>query len=174
MKNNARVILSIILAFMLSAYLQDRLPSFSVYEVKIPFVLSAFVYFAFRHNLVMGIIAVAFSALLGDGLSISSGVAYLIVCSATVAIIYFFLKKQLIENSISCGLIAFPLTFVVLLFQYISIIIYGGNALPIGFVLIKLLLTAAITAIATVLLSELFYRFEIIVGNKEVVNEELG
>lgn len=174
MKNNSRVLLSLILAFMLTAYLQDRVSPFSTYAIKIPFILSAFVYFAFRHNLLIGIVAVFPCALLGDGLSLSSGVAYLFVSSITVALIYFFLKKQLVENSLSCGLIVLPLTLALLLIQYLSNLIYVGNALPFGFVFAKLLITAVATAIATIVLAELFYRFEIIVGNKEVVDEELG
>ncbi|MBO7298995.1 MAG: hypothetical protein J6V41_04190 [Kiritimatiellae bacterium] len=174
MKNNGKVVLSLIIAFVLSAYLQDRLPSFTVYAIKIPFIIAAFVYFAFRHNWIIGIIATALSAVFGDGLSLSCGIAYLIVCSLTTILIYFFLKKQLVENSISCGLIALPLTLVLLLIQYFCIVVYEGVSLPFYFLLTKLLLTAVITAIVTVVLSELFYRFEIIVGNKEVVNEELG
>jgi hypothetical protein len=45
-------------------------------------------------------------------------------------------------------------------------LIYVGNALPFGFVFAKLLITAVATAIATIVLAEVFYRFEIIVGNK--------
>lgn len=174
MRNNYRVVLSIILSFIVAAYLQDRLPSFSFYMIKVPFVLAPFIYFMFRHNLVMGIISAVFCALLGDGLSNSCGIAYLIVCIAALFSNHYLFKKQLPENSISCGLIAVPLTILVLLIQYASIAIYSENVHSLGFVFIKLIFTAILAGVSTVILSEIFYRFELIVGNKEVVDEELG
>lgn len=174
MRNNYRVVLSIILSFVLAAYLQDRLPAFSFYMIKVPFILAPFIYFMFRHNLLMGIISAVFCALLGDGLSDSCGIAYLIVCIAALFSNHYLFKKQLPENSVSCGLIAIPLTIFVLLIQYASFAIYAENVPSIGFVLIKIIFTAVSSGVAVIVLSEVFYRFELIVGNKEVVDEELG
>lgn len=172
--NNNRIVLSLILAFTFSAFLQDRLPPFSMYAIKVPFVLAPFIYYVFRHKLVIGIIAAICCSIMGDGLSISSGVAYLIVSIGTLFLNHYVFKKQLPDNSISCGLIAIPLTVLVLLIQYASIVIFTENAFHISFVLVKLIITAILTGVATIVLSEAFYRFELIVGNKEVADEELG
>lgn len=174
MRNNYRVVLSLILAFLISAFLQDRLPPLFAYMIKVPFVLAPFIYFMFRHNLVMGIISAVFCSILGDGLSDSSGIAYLVVSICALAANHYIFKKQLPENSISCGLIAIPLTILVLLIQYVSMVIYADVAPSFGFVMIKLIITAVLSGVATAVLSEAFYRFELIVGNKEVVDEELG
>ena len=109
MRNNYRIVLSIIVTFVLTAYLQDRLPPLFAYMIKIPFVLAAFVYFMFRHNLLIGIIAGVFCSILGDGLSESSGIAYLVSCICALFANQYLFKKQLPENSISCGLIALPM-----------------------------------------------------------------
>lgn len=174
MKNNYRVILSIVLAFVLTAFLQDRLPPFSLYMIKVPFVLSAFIYFMFRHNLVVGIIAAVFCAIFGDGLSETCDVAYLITCVSALFVNHYVLKKQLSQNSISCGIIAIPLTILVLLLQYFSISAAGYATQTIGFLIPKLLISSILTCIGTIVISEVIYRFEIIVGNKEVVNEEFN
>lgn len=174
MRNNYRIVLSIIVTFVLTAYLQDRLPPLFAYMIKIPFVLAAFVYFMFRHNLLMGIIAGVFCSILGDGLSESSGIAYLVSCTCALFANQYLFKKQLPENSISCGLIALPISALVLIIQYASLAIFTDFIPSVGFALIKLLITALLTCIATIVLSEIFYRFELIVGNKEVVDEEFG
>lgn len=174
MKINYRIIISIAIAFVVTAYLQDIVPPFGGYDIKIPFILGAFIYYLFRHKLVFGIIAAVFCSILGDGFSESSGIAYLISSIIAIFANCFILKKQLPENSISCGIIAFPLSILVLLVQYLSLVIFVENVYPLSIVIPKLLITSLFSVVATIVISELIYRFELIIGNKEVVDEELG
>jgi uncharacterized membrane protein len=122
----------------------------------------------------MGIIAGVFCSILGDGLSQSSSIAYLVSCTIALFANHYLFRKQFPENSISCGLIAIPICALILIIQYVSLAINVDTIPSIGVALIKLLVTVLLTFLATIVLAEIFYRFEIIVGNKEVTHEELG
>lgn len=174
MKNKYRIIISILLAFVCTSFLQDVLPPFSRYMIKPQFVLAAYTYFLFRHKLAFGIVAAVICAILGDGLSGSSGVAYLVAVITALVANHYLLKKQLPENSVSCGLIALPLSLIVSILQFVGVAVKSDYIPSFGFVLFKLIITAVLTAIATIIIAEIIYRFDLIVGNKEVVDEELG
>lgn len=174
MRINYRIILSLVIAFVITAYLQDKQPPITIYMIKVPFILAAYIYYLFRHKLIFGIIATIFLTLFGDGLSESCGIAYLLTGVCAIFANRFVLRKQLPDNSVSCGLIALPMTIIILLIQYISLLIYAEVPPPLSFVIVKLILTSIFTSIITVAIAEIIYRFELIVGNKEVANEELG